>query len=157
MKRCGKCRKRRRITNFSVTPRTKDKLFCWCKRCCADYQGHRRKHNPKARATYLRALRNGTKWRQNHPKKYRAQWWGAYLKRVYGITAQQHAKILSRQNGVCAICRRPRRKLHVDHKHGSDPIKVRGLLCSPCNTSLGKFQDSSRLLMRAVRYLQGKL
>ena len=44
-------------------------------------------------------------------------------------------------------------RLHVDHCH--DTGVVRGLLCSHCNTALGKFQDSPELLTAAIRYIAG--
>ena len=44
--------------------------------------------------------------------------------------------MLAAQNGGCAICHRPpkRIRLAVDHDHkGSGKTSVRGLLCSMCN------------------------
>jgi len=43
---------------------------------------------------------------------------------------------------------------HIDHCHSTG--KVRGVLCSSCNMGLGKFKDSSELLIRAARYLEKK-
>jgi hypothetical protein len=66
--------------------------------------------------------------------------------------------ILRAQDGKCAICRtdRPggkRTYFHVDHDHVTN--KVRGLLCSTCNTGMGKLGDSVSTVWRAVRYLLG--
>jgi len=79
------------------------------------------------------------------------------LKRKYGLSEDDYMKMLKRQGGVCAICRkRPRRgeNLCVDHSHTS-PV-VRGLLCKKCNMGLGLFNDDASLLARAARYLTGK-
>lgn len=61
------------------------------------------------------------------------------------------------QGGICAICKIEGRSgarhggLVVDHCHVTN--KFRGLLCSPCNTALGKFQDSPAIVHRAADYL----
>jgi hypothetical protein len=57
--------------------------------------------------------------------------------------------------GGCAICGKPcksGRRLAVDHDHANG--FVRGLLCTLCNTGLGKFQDSPELLEKAAAYLR---
>lgn len=85
----------------------------------------------------------------------------AQLKRHYGITADDYYKMLSSQNGVCAICGREERRrdksgklsrLHVDHCH--DTHVVRGLLCNSCNTAIGHFEDNLTYLQNAISYLQ---
>lgn len=71
----------------------------------------------------------------------------------YGITRMDYADMLAAQNGTCAICKQPPsgKRLAIDHCHTSG--KVRALLCSHCNTSLGLFRDDPRLLVAAARYL----
>ena len=39
----------------------------------------------------------------------------------------------------------------VDHCHETN--QIRGLLCSSCNIGLGQFQDSIKLLSKAIDYL----
>jgi Recombination endonuclease VII len=55
------------------------------------------------------------------------------------------------QGGACALCRKPAKKLNIDHHHG-DGV-VRGLLCNTCNLGLGLFQDDPAILRRAADYL----
>jgi len=71
----------------------------------------------------------------------------------YGITVDDYDRMLTEQNGGCAICKRPptNKRLAIDHCHTSG--KVRGLLCGPCNVSLGAFNDDPRVLLEAAKYL----
>ncbi len=85
-----------------------------------------------------------------YPERTRA----AQLRIKYGLTLEQYEQLLEKQEGLCAICQRERstkRHLAVDHCHTTG--KIRGLLCSTCNTALGKFRDSQILLHRAADYL----
>lgn len=59
---------------------------------------------------------------------------------------QEQARI---QEGKCFICGNYR--LIVDHCHKTDVM--RGLLCSWCNSGIGYFKESPRLLLKAVEYL----
>ncbi len=59
------------------------------------------------------------------------------------------------QNGVCAICSRLNlsgRRLAVDHDHATG--KVRGLLCSRCNSAIGLARESLDVLKKTVLYLE---
>jgi hypothetical protein len=60
------------------------------------------------------------------------------------------------QNGRCAICsttlREGRGGAAVDHCHRTG--KVRGLLCSPCNTAIGKLREDPALFASALAYLE---
>lgn len=79
----------------------------------------------------------------------------ATLKKKYGITGKQYDQMLKQQGGVCKICQQKcstKRKLAVDHDHGSGA--VRGLLCFQCNSAIGKLKDSVTLLRRAADYLE---
>ena len=93
------------------------------------------------------------KWR-NTPKGKRTKKNGT-LKKLYGITIEQFEALVQRQGGKCAICAGELDmgfRTHVDHCHTTGV--VRGLLCSPCNTSLGCFKDSVEILRRAIDYLE---
>ena len=72
-------------------------------------------------------------------------------KRKYGLTPEREAEILEEQNGVCALCEKPK-KLVVDHCHTTGI--VRGLLCRTCNTGLGSFSDNLKGILKAVVYLE---
>jgi hypothetical protein len=74
------------------------------------------------------------------------------LMRDYGLTLEQFAGMIVRQNGCCLICHEPMKPAMVDHDH--DTGIVRGLLCGTCNTGLGMFKDDIRLLAAAIVYLE---
>jgi hypothetical protein len=79
--------------------------------------------------------------------------------RRFGITRHEYAKMFHEQNGVCAICSKPEtatrngkiKALAVDHNHQTG--KVRGLLCSDCNTGIGKLKEDRNIFVSAIRYL----
>lgn len=87
------------------------------------------------------------------PERIRRNW----LKRNYGITLEDFKRMAEEQSSACAICCRPAVKLCVDHDHATG--KVRGLLCSGCNTALGGLRDSVTSATAAAAYLtkHGKL
>ena len=75
--------------------------------------------------------------------------------RKFGISEEKHQMMVQEQNSCCAICEERFENpmsLHIDHCHESG--KVRGLLCSGCNTGLGHFRDNAVNLNKASAYLQ---
>jgi len=93
-------------------------------------------------------------------KKNQAKSQNCDFKKKYNITVNDYGKMYKKQNGVCAICGKPETmqtktgkimRLAVDHCHSTG--NVRGLLCKACNTSLGGFKDSTKILSNAINYL----
>lgn len=84
-------------------------------------------------------------------------WTGGLLAaklRQYGLTAEDYDALLERQNGVCAICFKPpkgKSRLSVDHDHVTG--RVRGLLCGPCNCSIGLLNEDADVFQSAINYL----
>ncbi len=78
------------------------------------------------------------------------------LKKLYNITLYQYREILKNQNESCSICKihssNFKRSLAVDHCHKT--MIVRGLLCSPCNLILGRFDESADIFESAINYLE---
>lgn len=87
------------------------------------------------------------------------------IKRKYGLSYEDYMAMVISQNGGCAICggvnkqsdnvdnqRIRRRMFFVDHCHKTG--KVRGLLCSKCNSGLGMLGDDAPSLRKALDYLQ---
>ena len=74
----------------------------------------------------------------------------------YGISRSDYNEWFHSQNGACGICNihqsELKNSLAVDHDHETG--KVRGLLCTTCNTGLGKLGDSIEGLEAAIEYLK---
>ena len=135
---CKGCGLQKEISYFrsQISPKNNKTYFRWkCKKCEELYLVEYKKVWSKTKS-------GSRKLRDYH------------LRRVYGITIDEYEKISGNQNGKCAICNdKPKtRPLCVDHNHKSK--KIRGLLCDPCNTALGKFKDSAYLLKEAIKYLE---
>lgn len=117
-------------------------------------------------------LRKQKAWREANPEHVRAyrqrhkithadQLADSKLRHSKGIGLVEYNALFEAQGGVCAICRRPekrlanngalRRHLAVDHDH--DTARIRGLLCSTCNAGLGHFDEDPALLIAAAAYL----
>jgi hypothetical protein len=116
-----------------------------CRRCGAELARSWRKKNP------ARVLASVKSWKARHPGR------DADYKRkaAYGITREQFDRLRLSQTGKCAICKRDfssGKDQHVDHDHQSG--RVRGLLCSGCNTALGLMKDSPERLRAAADYLE---
>ena len=75
-------------------------------------------------------------------------------KNKYGITEEEYNKLFEEQNNKCAICDTPFEEIKgfVDHDHLTK--KVRGILCTRCNTLLGMARDNVNILQNAISYLQ---
>jgi hypothetical protein len=76
------------------------------------------------------------------------------LKKKFSLSLLEYEEMLTKQNGVCAICGGTCTKaLAVDHDHATGSI--RGLLCNNCNRGLGHFKDNLKNLQQAIDYLKG--
>jgi hypothetical protein len=99
--------------------------------------------------------------RDNKKKSMSSEDWSLlhrsyYLKSAYGITLEEYNNKLKQQNHKCAICKTDevdvmKQTLYVDHCHKTN--KVRGLLCHPCNVSLGLLKENIEVLDNAKTYL----
>jgi hypothetical protein len=134
--------------------------LAWNKANPEKMRGYWKKYYAANRA---KRLENSKKWRKNNPDKLKAQrakyhrdnphktyLWS--LKTRYGLSQHQYREMLSKQQGLCAICGDLMKKINVDHDHKTG--KVRGLLCFTCNSMLGCSKDNQNLLSAGVAYLQ---
>ena len=133
---CRKCRQDLPLSRFYADKSRKDGRAGMCKGC-DDIKGG-----------VYRASKAG---KRSEKRKY--------LKKTYNITLEQYGEMWHSQGGVCAICGKTEttknqhgmRQLSVDHDHETG--KVRGLLCSNCNSMLGFVYDNPATLVEAARYL----
>jgi len=119
LRECGGCGVEKPVNEFTKMKRSPDGLGFWCIACRRAYHertyGYRReKMIESARLRHLRI--------------------------EFGITGMQWQEMFQAQGGVCALCRRPERRmgnygkvkrLAVDHDHTTG--RIRGLLCHDCN------------------------
>ena len=104
---------------------------------------------PEGRAAYQK------KHRQDNFLHYKDQ----DLRKFRGISIEEFQAKFDEQGGACANCGKPEkgtrngklRWLNVDHNHTTG--QIRGLLCSNCNTALGKLQEDRNIILGLVKYL----
>lgn len=145
---CTKCKETKTRVEMSLDASRRDGISSWCKLC--------------------RAV-SSRKWGQNNPDKVKEQSKQKRLKPFnptqardyilkyrYDLSLEDYNNKLKNQNYSCAICKRDSREmtyyLHVDHNHTTG--KVRGLLCSPCNTYLGYIRDNPEVYHNGLTYLE---
>lgn len=121
----------------------------------------RKKHleNPEKRDVHRKGSSN---WYYNNPEKAKTQ-----RLRKYGITLDEYNLMRENQKYCCAVCGRHESTvekgrasststtLQVDHCHETN--KIRGLLCTNCNTMIGKAKDDISVLEAAINYLKEQL
>lgn len=139
-RKCSKCFKEAPLGSFTKDSRYKDGYRKYCNDCKNEYARKYRRENSERINEKRRLKRVGKSTRYDN------------LKQKYGLTKEEYASLLSRQNFLCAICKSECKKLHVDHCHVTN--RVRGLLCPQCNTGLGKLGDTSTTVYKAYLYLK---
>ena len=82
------------------------------------------------------------------------------VQRLYGMDPELYLAMARAQGGNCAICKgrdgvgklRWKRILCVDHCHTTG--RVRGLICSRCNTAIGMLRDNPAFARAVADYLE---
>ncbi len=138
MKTCNVCGETKPLDKFYKNKSYKSGVENRCNVCRAQWFREYRARDKEAYNKTRRETRGSTRW-ENIRKKFK-------------IGESEYDEILKSQGGVCAICRLPHERFHIDHDHVTN--KIRGILCPSCNTGLGKLGDTLDGLMRAVRYLE---
>lgn len=109
-----------------------------------EYSKNYYKHNKDKK------IKQVTNYQKTHPqfaRKYASKYYHSHkdivreklLIKRYNISNKEYNELFEKQTGCCLICDRHQNnfkiRLAVDHNHKTG--KVRGLLCSKCNTTLG--------------------
>jgi hypothetical protein len=134
-------------------------------RCKSCYDKWLREHNPeyaaRQKANCAGWAKKNHEWINKYHRDARAnrspEFKRARCLRKYGMTIADYDRLLAKQHGACAICRRPPKSgkpLNVDHCHTTGV--VRGLLCFRCNYGLSYFAEDGVRLQRAANYLRRK-
>ena len=159
---CTKCGKELPAT-LEYFYKVKDGLNTRCKSCIKKYK---RKWYEKNEEKVLRkrkenyfsnhddSLKKSRAYRENNKSLLRVR----ELETNYGVEEIEIVSLMDSQRGCCAICGNSlvspysKKSFSVDHDHNTG--RVRGLLCFPCNTSLGSLKESIDILESMIRYIK---
>jgi hypothetical protein len=122
-----------------------------CKPCHREIVRQHGIANPGVKAGYAR------RWREENPVRYQEGQVRQAAKR-HGLDPVAVVAHFRQHHGACDICGgtpsggdRRTSRLCIDHDHLTG--EFRGLLCTACNTAIGKFKDDPEILAAAIRYL----
>lgn len=68
----------------------------------------------------------------------------------YNLTVEQVQEMKESQDHKCLICGKTK-FLVVDHCHTNN--RVRGMLCSTCNSAIGFFDEDEDIFLSAIKYI----
>lgn len=151
-KKCSKCKEVKAIELFNKSKHQLSGLYPSCKKCQYAVGKLWTQNNREAvnKAARKRRLSDAQKQKD---AVYRRK---SHLKRTFNLKVEDYKLMLNKQENKCGICKLDagvqKKQFAVDHSHKTG--KVRGLLCSNCNTGLGQFKDSFFLLNQAIKYLE---
>lgn len=122
-----------------------------------EYGFHKRSNKHKTQCKDC-AKKEAAIYRLENKEKYLKTQTNSRLKQNYGLSLSAYEEKLKDQEGKCTICGTTNpvnghiKRFAVDHCHATG--MVRGLLCSKCNKGIGFFGDDTRLLEKAIQYLE---
>lgn len=161
MKICPVCKITKSLKEFGKLKKAKSGINYVCRKCVTSRLKEYRKRYR------VRSNRNQRLWREKNKERWKVikrreyqknkqRYKNTHLKTLYNISILEYEDLLKKQNYACKICKLNEstlsRKLAVDHNHKTG--KIRGLLCSNCNSAIGKLQDDSTLIQTAAKYVQ---
>lgn len=117
------------------------------RRNAAQRRAARAQETPERRAARLAQRRD----REAGPE-YKADQKARRFQQKHGVSREDADRMIAEREGRCDICGRTDRRHVVDHCH--DTGKVRGILCSQCNSGIGMLGDDLDTLIKAAKYLR---
>lgn len=153
---CSQCDVEQPLDNYHKDRSKRDGVRSECKACIKQKMSAHYARNSE------RIKESVREYRRRNRIACRLSGRAAHLRSAYGLSVEDYEALLAEQGGRCAICGRPPRGVHrggrpqvlaVDHDHVTG--RVRGLLCSPCNSALGRLGDTPEALERVLGYLRG--
>lgn len=126
---CTECRMEKSLADFSARPQHPTGRKSSCKSC---------------------DVRRMTIYRHKDIDAARIRDRILHYMRKYGMSEIEATALVENRTGLCEICRKIK-SLVVDHCHATG--KVRGKLCSGCNTVLGYVEENVDTLLSAAEYL----
>ena len=160
MKICTKCGCNKPLEDYPKQKERTDGRGSQCKACNRERINAGRKDKGWKNTTQsdlsLTAQEKARQRDRARNKTTHRQKWHRYnsIKNRYGLDAEAYDAMVKDQAGCCKICGCTLSTPHVDHCHKTG--KVRGLLCTNCNTGLGQFKDNPKFLEAAIDYLNNK-
>lgn len=160
MKICSKCKKEKPLVEFCKDRSEKDGLNHTC-RACAKINSQKYFSNPVNREKSAKAALKYKKENETHFKKYAREY---RLNKYYNLSLEDYDKMFEAQNGCCAICGQPEttttkfgatRLISIDHDHKTG--KIRGLLCTYCNTRLGWYEEQKENIKNYLKTIGNNL
>ena len=110
-----------------------------CKKC--GFVGDKDKYFTRSKIKNLYQYGNCKKCHQEYTRAWR-----------YGLTVEEMNGLLNVDN--CQICERKFKEAGrkvIDHCHSTN--KVRGILCDPCNTTLGHLEKTPEIMGNFISYM----
>lgn len=130
-----------------------DKLCTRCKEIKPEEKFSKDKYRASGRKSACKECASGdfSKWRSRDVEGARIRDKISQYKSKYGLTDKEAMELItSKRVGTCECCGTVT-KLVVDHCHESG--KVRGKVCSACNSMLGYAKSDTAVLQSGVEYL----
>lgn len=115
-------------------------------------------NNPKKHDEHVAKYRKSPKGKLQKRKereKY-MQKYGQQYNKKFRIARKKYHKLLKKQKYRCGICKlkwnKGDKRFCLDHCHKTG--KIRGLLCTSCNSMIGFAKDRIKVLKGAIKYLR---
>jgi hypothetical protein len=161
---CSRCKQDKSISEFGVRKNRPGGLQSTCRSCNRELSRDWRSANPRKVAVAAKLYKADNaeklaKYDQTYWSENKAKLAADARLRKYGISQEQFDELLKTQNGQCAVCQMnfadANKAAFVDHCHATG--RVRGLLCTKCNSGIGLLGDTLERLEAAVAYLKGSV
>jgi Recombination endonuclease VII len=145
MRACFRCKAIKPLDDFRPYNGRTDKKHSWCKPCCNSwdreyYHKNKNKFQQKAKL-----------YRKKYPDKVR----NSMLSQTYGISLEDWNSLFVAQGSQCKVCGadtpRGNKFWHTDHNHETG--RVRGILCSTCNQTIGFVERNLVSLFSLIEHI----
>lgn len=175
---CNKCGQEMQLESFSKDKRRPLGRAYTCKRCVventkkwyrsnksralANSEAWRKANKDKVKAKRLVWYRKNAEHirskvnerRRNDPHRKEKERW-KWILLNYGLTKDEWVSLFESQGQKCGCCGSAdplnKRGWHTDHCHETG--KVRGIVCQPCNSTLGSAREDKNRLQACISYL----
>lgn len=95
------------------------------------------------------------RWLKDNARQKARSRFAANIKTVYGLTVEDYARMVHAQSRKCVACGATvtlGMDTALDHCHATG--RVRGILCAPCNKSLGLMKESPEKIRVLAAYIE---